>query len=133
MGVPARLDTGMRVPVSAPTDETANVLVDIVLERHRQIHLHGHNENTPDGTGPDVCWLDTPDPYLGHRGAADIEKELRRAYEMHVRRGEPLTFMHFLREEFAEAMLEDDPAKLYTELSQVAAVAVSWMEKIRQR
>lgn len=133
MGVPARQDTGIRVPVSPPSPQTADVFTDIVLERHRQIHLHGHNEDTPDGTGPDVCWLDTPDPYLGHRGAADIEKDLRLAYETHARSGQPITWMHLLREEFAEAMLEDDPTKLYTELVQVAAVAVSWAEKIRQR
>lgn len=133
MGVPARRETGMRVPVSPPSTHTQSVLCDVVLERHRQIALHGHNEDTPDGTGPDAIWLDTSDPYLGHRGAADIEKALRRSYEAKARSGEPLTWLDFLREEFAEAVCEDDPQKLYTELVQVAAVAISWCEKIRQR
>lgn len=123
----------MRVPVSPPTDETANVLTDVVLRRHQQIAQYGHNETMEDGTGPDVCWLDTADPYVGHRGATDIEKDLRLAYEAHARSGQPLTWMHILREEFAEAMCEDDPARLYSELADVVAVGVSWMEKIRQR
>lgn len=127
MGVPARAATGMRVSVAAPSPETQAVLTDIVLERHRQIMLHGHNEDTPDGTGPSVEWCNA----MG--AAAHMEQALRRDYDRHAASGEPLTWMHFLREEFAEAMQEDDPAKLYTELSQVAAVAVSWMEKIRQR
>lgn len=133
MGVPARRETGFRVPVSPPTDQTQSVLCDVVMERHRQVHLWGHNEDVADGTGPDVTWLATEDRYLGDRGAADIEKDLRRAYEAKVQAGEPLTWLDFLREEVAEAFLEDDPQRLYTELVQVAAVAISWCEKIRQR
>lgn len=127
MGVPARRETGFRVPVSPPSDQTQSVLCDVVMERHRQIHLHGHNEDTPDGTGPDVQWATA----MG--SAAFVEQALREDYEDHASQGQPLTWMHFLREEFAEAMQEDDPQLLYTELIQVAAVAVSWAEKIRQR
>lgn len=118
--------TGTHVPVSAPSPHTADVLTDVVLERHRQIRLWGHNEHTPNGTGPDDMWLT---PYT-FSGAAAVEETLRLDYDQHI--GER-TFMHYLREEFAEAMKCDDPTELYAELTQVAAVAVSWCEKLRAR
>jgi hypothetical protein len=127
MGVPARQDTGIRVPVSAPTSETANVLTDVVLRRHQQIAQWGHNDTMPDGTGPDVHWS----PAMG--SATFMEEAYREDYTQHAQSGQPLTWMHILREEVAELFCEDDPAKLYTELMDVAAVAVSWAEKIRQR
>lgn len=143
MGVPAPAATGIKVSVAAPSPETQAVLTDIVLERHRQIKLHGHNEDTLDGTGPDVRWAlglavdidgtlhaDTcPATY----GATALEEMIRARYDRRAAQGQPLTWVDFLLEEMAEAFKEEDPAKLYTELSQVGAVVVSWMEKIRQR
>ena len=41
--------------------------------------------------------------------------------------------MHLVREEVAEAFAESDPARLREELIQVAALAVSWVEKIDAR
>ena len=138
MGTRTEGETGTQVPVSPPTPHTAHVLTDVVLERHRQIHLYGHNEDTPDGTGPSVCWAEpiidcARSAYSGPMHATVLEDIIREDYELHTKAGEQLTWMHFLREEFAEAMQESDPAKLYTELVQVAAVAISWAEKIRQR
>jgi hypothetical protein len=118
---------GTRVPVSPPSEFTGDVLTDVVLERHRQIRLWGHNEDTPDGTGPGVRWARA-------MGTAElVEKSIREMYDDKVRNGGALTWVDFLLEEVAEAFKEDDPEKLYSELVQVAAVAVSWCEKLRQR
>jgi hypothetical protein len=43
------------------------------------------------------------------------------------------TWKHILREEFLEAMAEEDPEQLREELVQVAAVAVAWIEAIDRR
>ena len=145
MGVPARVDTGMRVPVSAPTSETANVLTDLVLRRHAQIQQWGHNETMSDGTGPDVRWavglaVDSSgtlhaDTCPATYGAQALEEMVRTRYDRKVQRDgvEALTWVDILLEEVTEAFVEDDPAKLYSELADVGAVVVSWMEKIRQR
>lgn len=44
-----------------------------------------------------------------------------------------LTWAHILGEEVCEALAEDDPSRLRTELTQVAAVAISWIEAIERR
>ena len=41
--------------------------------------------------------------------------------------------MHLLREEIAEVFVESDADRLREELIQVAALAVSWVEKIDAR
>lgn len=122
--------TGTRVPVSPPSEFTSHVLTDVVLRRHEQVRLYGHNEDTPDGTGPDVHWL--PRAY-SDPGATRLEALIREDYDRHVQSGQPLSWMHLLREEFAEAMCAGTVDELYNELVDVAAVAVSWCEKIRQR
>jgi hypothetical protein len=48
-------------------------------------------------------------------------------------REEWLTWSHILWEEFAEALSEENEAGLRTELVQVAAVAVAWVETIDRR
>jgi hypothetical protein len=146
MGVPARTATGsMRVPVAAPTDETENVLADLALRRHAQIQQWGHNETMDDGTGPDVRWaigmaVDSSgtlhaDTCPATYGAVALEEMVRTRYDRKVQRGgvEALTWVDILLEEMTEAFCEDDPAKLYSELADVGAVVISWMEKIRQR
>jgi hypothetical protein len=47
--------------------------------------------------------------------------------------GGTVTWKHILWEEVAEAFAETDPAKLRTELIQVAAVAMTWVEAIDRR
>jgi hypothetical protein len=44
-----------------------------------------------------------------------------------------VTWRHILDEEVQEALAEEDPAKLRTELIQVAAVAQAWAEAIDRR
>ena len=43
------------------------------------------------------------------------------------------SWMRMLREEVAEVFAQDDPKRMEEELIQVAALAVSWVEKIRER
>ena len=108
---------------------TQAVLDDVAIERSRQFREHGTNETLEDGTGATVPWL---------KPSSDINAELAEArfrldYEnREERHGQP-TWMHILREEIAEVFMESDPTRLREELVQVAAVAVSWVEKIDGR
>jgi hypothetical protein len=107
---------------------TIAVLENVFEERTRQVARYGHNEGLKDGTGPEVQWLpEDPDP------ASLIEKLFRRDYEEHEARHGAPTWMHLVREELAEAFAEDDPERLEEELTQVAALCVSWVEKLRRR
>ncbi len=109
------------------TCETVTVLVEVGDERARQKRLHGTNLENESGTGPDVAWASGLAGFTG-AGASRLEKALRRRYEAtegHV------TWLQILLEEFAEVAVETDPEKLRVELIQVAAVAVSWAEKLR--
>lgn len=107
---------------------TAKVLQDVAAERSRQVERYGLNATTPDGTGPKTAWLGpyTSDP------AADIEQRLRDDY-LDYAEDAPVTWVHLVREEVAEAFAEPDPAKLRAELVQVAALCVSWCERLDAR
>lgn len=105
---------------------TIVVLENVFEERLRQVAKYGHNEDLQFGTGPDVQWLpEDPDR------AVRIELIFRRDYEKHEARNGKPTWMHLIREEVAEAFKESDPDRLEAELTQVAALCVSWIEKIR--
>lgn len=106
--------------------QTVNVLSDVRAERARQFARYGTNEDLVDGTGPQVEWL-------GEYTAADIEKSLRSKYEAHEAEFGKPTFRHLVAEEVAEAFQENNPKRLREELLQVAALAVSWIEKIDAR
>jgi len=95
------------------------VVDEIRRERNRQDVKWGE-QNHPDGTGS---------------GAPDAAFEARRARNacQHAAKRGAVTWRHILREEFAEAMAEDDPTALRAELVQVAAVAVAWVEAIDRR
>lgn len=112
---------------------TIAVLENVFEERLRQVDKYGHNETLEDGTGPMESWIPrslTVDPYVS---AEVIEDRFRADYEQHERvMGSP-TWMHLVREEIAEAFCETDPDRLEEELTQVAALCVSWVEKIRAR
>lgn len=109
--------------------KTIAVLEQVFEERIRQVERYGHNENIEDGTGPETRWLL---PFTTD-GAEDIEDKLREDYEtFEEETGDP-TWVHLLREEMAEVFVEDDPIKLRAELLQVAALCVSWAEKLDQR
>lgn len=119
---------GGRMGVHAEGCQTVNVLSDVRAERARQFARYGTNEDLLDGTGPQVEWL-------GDVGgsAVDIEGYLRKNYEAHETEFGKPTFRHLVAEEVAEAFQENNPKRLREELLQVAALAVSWIEKIDAR
>ena len=109
--------------------KTIAVLEQVFAERIRQVERYGHNHDLDDGTGPDTRWLL---PFTSD-GADTIERELRADYEhFEEETGDP-TWVHLLREELAEAFAEEDPIRLRDELTQVAALCVSWVETLEQR
>jgi len=115
-------------PVECPTSE---VLRAVREERKRQVERYGSNAHTTDGTGPGVEWLQPVAAYP----ATEVELLFRDDYEKHERKvtGQSVTWMRLVREEVAEAFKESDPQRLEEELIQVAALCVSWVEKLRAR
>jgi hypothetical protein len=107
---------------------TRGVLQDVLEERRRQFDRYGTNADTEDGTGPNVQWL-WP---FARQSAHQIEEIFRDDY-LAFERHHPVTWAHLVREEVAEAFAESDPERLEAELIQVAALCVSWVEKIRAR
>lgn len=89
------------------------VLTSVERELYRQDELWGE-QNHPDGTGD---W-------------AAISAEIYRRDTETAAKGGYITYRHILLEEVYEAMAESDRNKLKTELIQVAAVAVAWVEKL---
>jgi hypothetical protein len=112
---------------------TQFVLTDVAAERGRQIARYGTNSDLADGTGLDERWLGHGLDPLQQHTAWDIQIDFRADYEAHeAEHGKP-TWMHLVREEVAEAFQESDPARLRAELIQVAALCVSWIEKLDAR
>lgn len=107
-------------------DET-NIFREIADERIRQFEKHGDQSHLPDGTGPTLF---VPFYEVGRRDESvpDMQDRCQSASSF----GE-LTFEHILTEEYAEVIAEDDPAKLRTELVQLAAVATQWIAAIDKR
>lgn len=106
-----------------------DVLEDVFKERARQVQLHGHNMDTPNGTGPEAPWLFP----ASHAPAETVQRLFRQDYEDFEAHQGRVNWALLLREEVAEAMEADSEEQLAEELIQVAAVAVSWVEKIRNR
>jgi hypothetical protein len=100
-------------------------------ERHKQEAAYGHvNGKLKWGTGPDAEWLH---PFVGPEGdfkAAQIQEMFRSAYERYEEEQGLPTWRHLVLEEVAEAFQEDDPERRAEELIQVAALCVSWVERI---
>ncbi|GAA3102587.1 hypothetical protein [Streptosporangium carneum] len=94
----------------------AKVLADVAAERVAQDVMWGI-QDIDDGTGP---W---------HAADADRAKEDVGEASREGR----LTWRHILREEVLEAFAEDGPDALRTELVQVAAVAVKWVQALDRR
>jgi hypothetical protein len=97
--------------------ETEKVLNEVWEERQRQEQKWGE-QNHPDGTGS-----------LLYQRYAEGAKE---DYEYAAKRG-LVNWRLILHEEVYEAFAESDPAKLRTELLQVAAVATAWVAAIDRR
>lgn len=108
---------------------TYQTLADVDAERERQFRLHGMNLENESGTGPEVQWAAPLAGFTG-AGASRLEGALRHGYNGVEGNGGRVTWLHILLEEFAEVAKEDDPERLREELIQVAAVAVSWAEKL---
>lgn len=107
--------------------QTIAVLDDVRHERAKQFAQYGTNETLEDGTG--TPWL-VP---LNNLPATVVETALRADYERFEERTGKPTWMHLIREEVAEAFAETDQTRLREELIQVAALCVSWVEKIDAR
>nr|WP_179282822.1 hypothetical protein [Rhodococcus sp. 15-1154-1] len=91
------------------------IVADIGLERRRQDAKWGPDRDQPNGTGgPLSDW------------AADTN---RRNCERAFAEGRG-SWYHILAEEVGEAFAESDPASLRTELVQVAAVAMAWIDNL---
>jgi hypothetical protein len=95
---------------------TVQVLKQVLAERHAQDKKWGE-QNHPDGTGGKFMEL------LAAANRSACNKEFAEG------RG---TWFAILQEEVSEAFAEADPEKLRTELIQVAAVAVAWVEKLNR-
>lgn len=106
--------------------QTEQVLADVGAERARQFERYGDNSDLEWGSGPETRWLL---PYTD-ASAERVEDHLRGDYEDYEEELGAPTFVHLVREEVAEAFKESDPVRLREELIQVAALAVSWVEKI---
>jgi hypothetical protein len=139
------------------TDMQTQALDDVAAQALWQAREYGEwNEKMPDGTGPDVRWLepvagqavseamyadltlaDRPMPFT----AAKIEALLRTEWdfpkdgtpEQQEAAAEACSWMRILREEVAEAFAAADPERLRAELIQIAAVAVNWADTISRR
>jgi hypothetical protein len=92
---------------------------DVRREREAQTDKWGE-QNHPDGTGPEYG--------IGQ----DQAHAWREVCQLAAANG-TLTWRHVIQEEFFEALAEEDPDKLRTELIQVAAVAMTWVEAIDRR
>lgn len=108
---------------------TMAVLQEVIRERVRQTEKYGDNADLEDGTGPETRWLL---PFTTASSSV-IEDELRADYEDFEEDAGKPTWVHLIREEVAEAFQERDPKRLAAELIQVAALCVSWVEKIDAR
>lgn len=107
-----------------------NYVLDLVDdERARQFSLHGSNLENRSGTGSEVRWASSLAGYT-NAPAKILENVLRADYEASEEDGEKVTWLKILLEEFSEVAKETDRDRLITELVQVAAVAVSWVEKL---
>lgn len=94
-----------------------NVLEDVAEENQRQDAKWGEQNHT-DGTGGRAA-----------HAAADWARDVTETNAA----AKQVTWQNILQEEVYEAFAEDDPAKLRTELIQVAAVAVQWIAALDRR
>lgn len=110
---------------------TRDVLDLVYLERKAQEARYGKtNDELRSGTGPGTAWLL---PYT-FDDAKHIQQQLRYDYEDWEDDGEILpTWLHLVREEVAEAFELPEGPELIEELIQVAALCVSWVERLQER
>lgn len=107
-----------------PRDSLAAVLAEVRAERARQDAKWGE-QNHPNGTGREQEIL--PNWTAGELADA-ARNSCRIRADMNI-----CTWSDILSEEACEALAEDDPTKLRTELLQVAAVSVAWVQALDRR
>lgn len=106
------------------------VLAEVHNERLRQEAKWGQQDH-PDGTGPDVQILHLTDVNLDLRSGTELAEIFKRKCGRNLPRED--NYRDILLEEVFEATAESDADALRTELIQVAAVAVAWIEAIDRR
>jgi hypothetical protein len=118
---------------------TRQVLELVAAHRQFQFENYGPNRDVVDGTGPEVRWLvpitDIDWDRTGHSpGAREVEGLFREEWDYDTD-PDPAkrTWLRMMREEVAEVFAAGSPEALESELVQVAALAVSWIEKIKER
>jgi len=105
---------GARTPLSP---STVSVLQAVARERERQTRLWGV-QSLKDDTG----WMD------------DVQaSSFIKIHNAQLEASGEIAWRHVLGEEVCEAFAECELDKLEEELTQVAAVAVAWIEDIRRR
>ncbi|MGD1219981.1 hypothetical protein AB9Q10_16310 [Streptomyces krungchingensis] len=107
----------MTYPAIFATPGVKSFAEEIDTERQRQLAKFGEQHH-PDGTGL---------PVYQHSARRYRDHADRAAASGH------LAWRDVLMEEVYEALAEDDPAKLRTELLQVAAVCAAWIADIDSR
>lgn len=118
---------------------TWTTLREVAEHRRFQYENYGPNRDLEDGTGPGVEWLapvveSAQSSFAGPWDARTIEGLFREEWDFDVDPEARYTWMLMLREEVAEAFRMEAGSKfLPSELVQVSALAVSWMEKIHER
>lgn len=108
--------------------------LDTAAERTRQDAKWGE-QNHPDGTGPDVrpnSFEYAVDAMPGNGDARRLAEAATNETDI-LAAGGAVTWLDILREEYYEALAEEDPLALRTELIQLAAVAQQWVEAIDRR
>jgi len=121
--------------ITAP-QSVFEALMYVVQERSQQDARWGPQDH-PDGTGPETVPLFAATA----TGIADDDEAKyirdvmcgRTDWRFKTLADRPGTWADILLEEVFEAMAEDSPVKLVQELTQVAAVAVAWVEAIERR
>ena len=106
--------------------QTELVLEEVLEERARQFAKYGSNGDIVSGAGSATRWLG---PFT-YDSATQIEQALRADYEDYEDELGAPTWVHLIREEVAEAFAEGDWQLRRAELLQVAALCVSWVEKM---
>lgn len=117
------IETEMRAATrSGPL--TLEETLRLVRQERAQQDVQWGEQNHPDGTGPDARWDGETFASLAHR---------TRLHTQAAANAGALTWRNILLEEVMEAMAENDPVQLADELTQVAAVAVAWVEALARR